>query len=455
MAASKDVLVIGCGPAGIAQMVDFAQGEVKHNVTCFEMGKEMGGLWTWSDAVGDDVHQSMYRYHQTNGLNEMLELPDYSFVEHFGHAITSYPPRAVMLDYLQGWAAKWKIDVTYNRKVSTTTYNEETGKFMVTSEDTRNGARFWSYFDYVIVATGHFSVPNYLPPYPGMEAFKGTVIHAHNFRDAKEFAGKRVMLVGNGYSGEDIAMQCVKFGATQATVCYRTAPMEHNFGHLPIVEQKLPESFDAATDEFVFLDGSRGKFDAVIYCTGYKHSFPFLTGDLELKTSNRLIPDVLWKGILHPNNPKLMFVGCPDQYYTFSAFHAQGKFTIGVVEGRVAIPSREEMLADTAKWQEREDKKGDDHKVHHRIQYEHTQEAAALAGGELRDDSALFDQWCDDRHRNILTYRDQHAVSPVSGVASLVFGNPWVMMFTDDKEAYLKWCKAEYERGRRADPKTV
>jgi hypothetical protein len=48
----------------------------------------------------DDV-TLQHRYHQTNGLNEMLELPDYSFVEHFGHAITSYPPRAVMLDYLQ------------------------------------------------------------------------------------------------------------------------------------------------------------------------------------------------------------------------------------------------------------------------------------------------------------------------------------------------------------------
>jgi hypothetical protein len=47
---------------------------------------------------------------------------------------------------------------------------------------------------------------------------------------------------------------------------------------------------------------------------------------------------------------------------------------------------------------------------------------------------ALFDQWVDDRHVSILTYRDQKAVSSVSNVASLSFGMPWVKMFTDDKE---------------------
>jgi len=300
----------------------------------------------------------------------------------------------------------------------------------------------------VIVCTGHFSVPNYIPPYPGMEHFDGTVIHSHNFRDAKIYAGQKLLVIGNGYSGEDIAMQCCKFGAHSATVCYQEimGPMGHNFGHMPVYDSPLPKSYDPATKLFTFVDGKTGQFDAIIYCTGYKHVFPFLSGDLALQTPNRLIPNTLWKGILHPNNPMLMFVGAPDQYYTFSAFHAQGKFTIGVIEGRVTIPSKPDMAADTAKWQEREDKMGDDHKIHHRVQYEHVEEAAQLAGGHLRDDAALFDQWVDDRHHSILSYRDQSAVSAVSGVASLSFGMPWVKMFTDDKEAYLAWCKAQTHR---------
>ena len=92
---TKDVLVIGAGPSGMAQ-VNALVGAAGLAVRCFEMNSEIGGLWTWTDDVGD-CHGSMYRYHQTNGLNEFLELEEYSFLEHFGHLITSYPPRAVML----------------------------------------------------------------------------------------------------------------------------------------------------------------------------------------------------------------------------------------------------------------------------------------------------------------------------------------------------------------------
>jgi hypothetical protein len=58
-----------------------------------------------------------------------------------------------------------------------------------------------------------------------------------------------------------------------------------------------------------------------------------------------------------------------------------------VIEGRVAIPTKAVMAADTLKWQEREDNMGGDHKVHHRLQYEHTEAASKLGGGHLRDDA--------------------------------------------------------------------
>jgi hypothetical protein len=109
------------------------------------------------------------------------------------------------------------------------------------------------------------------------------------------------------------------------------------------------------------------------------------------------------------------------------------------------------MLSDTAAWQKKEDEANDDdtHKLAHRLQYAHTQEAAKLAGASLRDDSGHFDQWIQNRHDNILTYRDQSAVSSVSGKKSLTFDMPWVQMFTDDKFAYLAWCKAKSEALRR------
>jgi hypothetical protein len=64
-------------------------------------------------------------------------------------------------------------------------------------------------FDYVVVASGHFSTPN-VPLFQGVESFPGRVLHAHDFRDALEFKGKRMLLVGTSYSAEDIGSQ-VKF----------------------------------------------------------------------------------------------------------------------------------------------------------------------------------------------------------------------------------------------------
>jgi len=448
--SSKSVLVVGGGPAGIAQTNVLANAD-GIDVTCYEMNDEIGGLWTYNANVGDDVHHGMYRYHQTNGLNEMLEFPDYSFVEHFGHRITSYPPRAVMLHYLQGYAKKRSSDSHFvlNRKVVDVSYDSKTSRFKVVSVDVRNASRFLTFFDYVVVCNGHFSVPKYPDPYPGMEDFKGWQIHSHNFRNGADYKDQRLLIVGVGYSGEDIAMQCIKFGAKSVTAVHRNVPMGHNFHHYAIEEKKVPTSFDGKTQEFLFQDGSRASFDGIIYCCGYKHTFPFLAEDLQFRTNNRLVPNTLYKGILHPDNNKLMFLGMPDQYYTFSAFHAQGAFVKGVVEGRVALPSKEEMLADTAAWQHKEDTVGDDHKDHHRLQWEHTNEAAALAGASLRNDSGHFDQWLDDRHDNILTYRDQTAVSSVSDTRSLKPALPWVKMFDDDRDAYLWWCKCEDESQKR------
>ena len=49
-------------------------------------------------------------------------------------------------------------------------------------------------FDYVVVSTGHFSVP-FIPEYPGMKSFPGRIMHSHDFRDAEEFRDKNVVVL--------------------------------------------------------------------------------------------------------------------------------------------------------------------------------------------------------------------------------------------------------------------
>ena len=100
---AKRVAIIGAGPCGLAQLRAFAsaqaQGGEIPELVCYEKQSDWGGLWnyTWRtglDEHGEPVHGSMYRYLWSNGPKECLEFADYTFDEHFGRPIASYPPRA-------------------------------------------------------------------------------------------------------------------------------------------------------------------------------------------------------------------------------------------------------------------------------------------------------------------------------------------------------------------------
>ena len=112
------VAVIGAGPSGLAQLRAFQSAAQKGaeipEIVCFEKQSDWGGLWnyTWRtglDEYGEPVHGSMYRYLWSNGPKECLEFADYSFEEHFGKPIASYPPRAVLWDYIKGRVDKANV----------------------------------------------------------------------------------------------------------------------------------------------------------------------------------------------------------------------------------------------------------------------------------------------------------------------------------------------------------
>ena len=107
------VAIIGSGPCGLSMLRAFQQAEAKGEkipeVVCFDKQDDWGGLWnyswrTGSDQYGDPVPHSMYRYLWSNGPKECLEFADYSFDEHFGQPIPSFPPREVLYDYILGRA---------------------------------------------------------------------------------------------------------------------------------------------------------------------------------------------------------------------------------------------------------------------------------------------------------------------------------------------------------------
>ncbi len=444
----KRVAVIGAGPSGLAQLRAFqsaaAKGSEIPEVVCFEKQSNWGGLWnyTWRtglDENGEPVHSSMYRYLWSNGPKEGLEFADYSFEEHFGKQIASYPPRAVLFDYIQGRVQKAGVRdwIHFSTPVRFVRYNEGTGKFTVTAHDMTSDRMYEEEFDNVIVASGHFSTPN-VPEYPGFSKFGGRVLHAHDFRDAMEFHGKDILLLGSSYSAEDIGSQCWKYGAKSVTVAFRRAPLGYdwpaNFTEVPALDR-----VDETTA--YFIDGTSRKVDAIILCTGYKHHFPFLPDDLRLKTANRLAAADLYKGVVWINNPRLFYIGMQDQWFTFNMFDAQAWWVRDAIMGRIAIPAdRAALLKDVADRVAAEDAGRDAHDAIH-YQGDYVKELIADTDYPAFDvDGACeaFFEWKAHKAAGIMTFRDHAYKSVITGTMAPVHHTPWKDAMEDSMEAYLQ-----------------
>ena len=285
---TKRIAIIGAGPSGLAQLRAFQSakknGEDIPEIVCYEKQDDWGGLWkyTWRtglDEHGEAVHCSMYRYLWSNGPKEGLEFADYTFEEHFGKPIASYPPRAVLFDYIEGRVKRAGVRdwIKFNHAVRRVEKNAD-GKFRVIANDCVNDVETDEVFDHVVVATGHFSTPN-VPYYPGFESYQGRILHAHDFRDAVEMKDKDILILGTSYSAEDIGSQCWKYGCKSVTVAHRTAPMGYDW---PDNWQEVPALVKVEGKTAHFKDGSSKDVDAIILCTGYIHHFPFYGGQFEV-----------------------------------------------------------------------------------------------------------------------------------------------------------------------------
>lgn len=440
------VAIIGAGPSGMAQMRAFQSAASKGadipEIVCFEKSSDWGGLWnyTWRtglDEHGEPVHCSMYRYLWSNGPKECLEFADYSFDEHFGKGIGSYPPRAVLWDYIKGRVDKANVRpwVRFSTPVRMVTYDDSTRQFTVTAHDLVNDVMTSELFDYVVVAAGHFSTPN-VPFFPGLDTFNGRVLHAHDFRDALEFKGQNLLLIGRSYSAEDIGSQCWKYGAKSITTSYRSKPMPFQF---PDNWEQKPLLTHVENKTAYFMDGTSKEIDAIILCTGYLHYLPFLPDDLRLKTENRLWPLGLYKGVVWEQNPRLFYLGMQDQFFTFNMFDAQAWTVRDLIMGRQKLPSAAEMRTDSLAWREREEGLTNDESMI-RFQADYVKGLISATDYPMFDIEGViqtFLVWESHKKDNIMTFRDHAYRSLITGKQSPLHHTPWKDALDDSLEAYL------------------
>ncbi len=442
---TKRVAIIGAGPSGLAQLRAFqsakAAGAEIPEIVCFEKQSNWGGLWnyTWRtgvDQYGEPVHGSMYRYLWSNGPKEGLEFADYSFEEHFGKQIASYPPRAVLFDYIEGRVKKAGVRdmIRFETAVRRVDFND--GKFTVTVKDLPNDKEYTEEFDHVICASGHFSTPN-VPEFEGFDKFKGRVLHAHDFRDALEFKDQDILIVGTSYSAEDIGSQCWKYGAKTITVSHRTAPMGYDW---PENWSEVPLLMKVDGNTAYFKDGTSKHTDVVLLCTGYQHNFPFMAEDLRLKTANRLATADLYKGVAWIDNPALFYLGMQDQWFTFNMFDAQAWWVRDAIMGEISMPDTATMQADVADRIAREDAGEDDYDA---IWYQGDYVKELIGETDyptfdVEGACMAFKEWKGHKKKDIMTFRNNSYRSVMTGTMAPVHHTPWKDALDDSLEVYLQ-----------------
>ena len=440
------VAIIGAGPCGLSQLHAFASDSSAEasdiELVCFEKQDDWGGLWnyTWRtglDEHGEPCHGSMYRYLWSNGPKECLEFGDYGFEEHFGKPVASFPPREVLYDYIIGRANRSGIrdKIRFNQSVRRVSRSSTGDGFTGTTYDHTADVTTSEDFDWVVVSTGHFSTPN-MPHYPGYETFGGTLLHAHDFRDAVQFEGRVVLVIGSSYSAEDVASQLWKYGAQSVICSSRSGPMGFDWPE-GITEKPILTHVDGRTVHFT--DGTSSEVDAIVSCTGYLHHFPFIDDDLRLKTANRLASSMLYRGVVFQPENRMLYLGMQDQWYTFNMFDAQTWYARDVILGRIELPDADEQTRWIDDFQAAEDEVPDDYAAID-FQGDYTQDL--LDQTDCPDPNTplinkMFKDWKKHKKQSILGYRDHGHTSPITGTMAPIHHTSWEDALDDSLESYL------------------
>ncbi|CAF1558805.1 unnamed protein product [Rotaria sp. Silwood1] len=448
MYSSTRVVICGAGPSGLSQLHAFESARQRGiqipEIVCFEKQNDLGGQWnsTWRtgfDEYSEPIHSSMYPNLWINLPKECTEFVDYSFDKHFGQSFTSFPPRTVMYDYIRGYAKQNNVRqyIQFNTVVRWISYSKDTKRFNVLVKDLCKDKTRSEEFDYVIVATGHFSMPN-IPHFDGIETFHGRILHSHDFRSAQEFRDKNVLLIGNGNSAIDIALQLYKYGAKSITLSYRTKATNFKW---PDEIKEVPLLVKIDRDIIYFKDDSFQKFQAIIYCTGYLHYFSFLDDDLRLNTTNFIYPSNLYKAIFWLNQPRLLYLGIQRLTFSFNIGNVQAWYARDVILGKINLPStKEEMQADIVLWEN----KGK--KVQNFSDYIHFQKEYILNLIETTD-YPRFDihrmveillENVKSKFENILTYREKTYASTFTNTMAKQHHTPWLNEMDDRLENFIR-----------------
>jgi len=330
------VVVVGAGPAGLATAYELQRRGLPYRVV-----EQHTVGYAWQNHY-DRLH--LHTLKQVSGLPGLPMPKDYP----------RFPSASQVHAYLENYVRHFRLNITCGVKVLDAHYRDRCWEL-----DTNQGRIIG---DTLVVATGIWSTP-YQPQFADQDRFTGPIIHSSIYRNPTPFTGQRVLVVGTGNSGAEIAVDlrehgvdtsvAIRSGATfiphpRSALRVRAAatalrylprslgeqllrwkrrdwsavgiagPSEPLLNAYPVVGYALPEAIAAGRitryggiTRFVphgvqFEDGHIVPFDAVIMATGYRPTVQFVRDELELDAAGQPQLDRHWRSV---RNPHLVCVG--------------------------------------------------------------------------------------------------------------------------------------------------
>jgi hypothetical protein len=388
------VCVIGAGGSGLAAIKNFKQ--YGFDVDCYERETGVGGAWNWR-------HERSPVYASTHLLSSkpFTQFPDFPMPDDW----PDYPHHTTLLTYFERYADHFGLreDIWFGTEVVKVvpTSDEPGSTWDVTVRGVHGGTLKTLRYAAVVVANGHNWAPK-LPRYPGLDGFAGTVLHASAYKDAAQVRGRRVLVVGAGNTGCDIAVEAAQQGARcwhSSRRGYWYAP-KYAFGKpadqvndrvlglglplrlrqwlfhltmrmtvgdltrfgLPKPDHKIYETHPIANSQLVyhvghggivpmpdverfernqvvFTDGRTADPEVVVLATGYLPRFEFLTPEL-YGGDERGRPHLRWQ-MFGPAYPTLSFAGLvqPDSGI-FTIVHWQTELAAAWLRLAESAPER-------------------------------------------------------------------------------------------------------------------
>ncbi|CAL8394447.1 unnamed protein product [Boreogadus saida] len=201
----KRVAIIGAGPSGLTSMkACLEEGMVP---TCFESSDDMGGLWKFKE-VSEPNRASIYRSLTINISKEMMCYSDFPIPADY----PNYMHHSKILKYFRMYAEHFKLleYIRYQTLVKSVKQRPDysrSGQWEVLTQS-KDGQEERHVFDAVICCSGHYTYPHLpLKEFPGIETFEGKYFHSWDYKGPEDMHGKRVVVVGIGNSGGDIAVE--------------------------------------------------------------------------------------------------------------------------------------------------------------------------------------------------------------------------------------------------------